>query len=114
MPHTKSGCMAAIFTCSKSSVEGLAKSGRPCMFHGWAVQDLLPKLPSHAVVVMDNATFHKRQDTQEAIQNAGHTLEYLSAYSPDLNPIEHKCAQAKALRRQQNQTVEMLFKSHIF
>jgi hypothetical protein len=33
---------------------------------------------------------------------------------PDLNPIEHKWAQAKALRRQQNQTVEMLFKSYIF
>ena len=78
------------------------------------MQDLLPKLPSHAVVVMDNAAFHKRQDTREAIQNAGHTLEYLPAYSPDLNPIEHKWAQAKALRRQQNQTVEMLFKSYTF
>ncbi|SDW97448.1 IS630 family transposase, partial [Nitrosomonas communis] len=84
------------------------------VFHEWAMQDLLPKLPSHAVVVMDNATFHKRQDTQEAIQNAGHTLEYLPAYSPDLNPIEHKWAQAKALRRQQNQTAEMLFKSYTF
>ncbi|SDX29042.1 DDE superfamily endonuclease [Nitrosomonas communis] len=61
------------------------------VFHGWAMQDLLPKLPSHAVVVMDNATFHKRQDTRDAIQNAGYTLEYLPAYSPDLNPIEHKC-----------------------
>ena len=80
------------------------------MFHGWARQELLPELPSHAVVVMDNATFHKRQDTQEAIQNAGHTLEYLPAYSPDLNPIEHKWAQAKALRKQQSQSVEMLFK----
>ncbi|WP_430231206.1 transposase [Nitrosomonas communis] len=77
-------------------------------------QDLLPKLPSHAVVVMDNATFHKRQNTQEAIQNAGHTLEYLPAYSSDLNSIEHTWAQAKALRRQQNQTVKMLFKPYAF
>ncbi|SFI48792.1 DDE superfamily endonuclease, partial [Nitrosomonas sp. Nm34] len=45
------------------------------VFDEWAMQDLLPELPSHAVVVMDNATFHKRQDTQEAIQNAGHTLD---------------------------------------
>jgi transposase len=84
------------------------------VFHAWAMQDLLPKLPSHAVVVMDNAAFHKRQDTREAIQNAGHTLEYLPAYSPDLNPIEHKWAQAKALRKQQSQSVEMLFKSCTF
>ena len=81
--------------------------------HGWATQDLLPKLPSHSVVVMDNATFHKRQDIRNAIQNAGHTLD-LPAYSPDLNPIEHKWAQAKALRKRQNQTVDRLFKSYMF
>ncbi|SDZ02712.1 transposase, partial [Nitrosomonas sp. Nm33] len=68
----------------------------------------------HSIVVMDNATFHKRLDTRDAIHNAGHTLEYLPAYSPDLNPIEHKWAQAKALRRQQNQTVDTLFKSYAF
>lgn len=75
-------------------------------------KDLLPQLPSHCVVVMDNATFHKRQDIQDAIQNADHTLEYLPAYSPDLNPIEHKWAQAKALRKRQNQSVDRLFISY--
>lgn len=84
------------------------------VFHGWATQDLLPKLPSHSVVVTDNAAFHKRQDIRNAIQNAGHTLEYLPAHSPDLNPIEHKWAQAKALRKRQNQTVDKLFKSYMF
>ncbi|WP_218120364.1 hypothetical protein, partial [Nitrosomonas sp. Nm132] len=29
--YKKSGCMAAIFTFSKSLTESLAKSGRPCM-----------------------------------------------------------------------------------
>ena len=33
---------------------------------------------------------------------------------PDLNPIEHKWAQAKALRKQPSQSVEVLFKSYIF
>jgi transposase len=42
---------------------------------------------------MDNATFHKREDIQTAIQQAGMTLEYLPPYSPDLNPIEHKWAE---------------------
>jgi transposase len=58
------------------------------VFHGWVVQCLLPALPSNSVVVMDNASFHKRQDIQEAITQAGHILEYLPPYSPDLNPIE--------------------------
>ncbi|MES2354214.1 MAG: transposase [Pseudomonadota bacterium] len=48
---------------------------------------------------MDNATFHKRHDTQVAIRKAGITLEYLPPYSPDLNPIEKKWAQVKAIRR---------------
>ena len=37
---------------------------------------------------MDNATFHKRQDIQTAIANAGHTLEYLPSYFPGINDIE--------------------------
>ena len=62
------------------------------VFHAWTEQDLLPKLPKDAVIVMDNATFHKRQDTQEMIEKEGFILEYLPPYSPDLNPIEQKWA----------------------
>ena len=40
----------------------------------------------------------KRPDTKTMIACAGHTLEYLSPYSSDLNPIEHKWAQAKAIK----------------
>jgi transposase len=80
------------------------------VFHGWVVQCLLAALPSNSVIVMDNATFHKRQDIQEAITQAGHILEYLPPYSPDLNPIEKKWAQAKAIRRQKRCSVDELFK----
>src|SRR6185312_1991608 len=69
------------------------------VFHAWVTQDLLPKVPIGAVIVMDNATFHQRQDTQQAIADAGCILEYLPAYSPDLNPIENYWAAAKARRR---------------
>lgn len=81
-------------------------------FCGWAAQDLLPKLPPACVIVMDNATFHKRKDIQNLIRKAGHTLEFLPVYSPDMNPIEHKWAQAKAIRKQQNPTIEQLFKAY--
>ena len=33
------------------------------------------------------------------IEKAGHILEYLPPYSPDLNPIEPKWSQAKSRRR---------------
>ena len=80
------------------------------VFHAWTINDLLPKLPTGSVIIMDNATFHKRADTQKAIREAGHSLEYLPPYSPDLNPIEHKWAQAKAIRRKTAATVEHIFK----
>ncbi|MSP27173.1 MAG: IS630 family transposase, partial [Methylococcales bacterium] len=38
-----------------------------------------------------------------------HSLEFLPPYSPDLNPIEHKWAQAKALRRKKNCSTDTLF-----
>lgn len=79
------------------------------IFNLWLEKDLIPKLPPKSVVVMDNATFHKRADTKEHVRQAGHTLEYLPPYSPDLNPIEQKWAQAKAVRRRTGQTVEQVF-----
>lgn len=79
------------------------------VFHAWVEQDLLPKLIKSSVIVMDNASFHKREDTIEMIFSAGHILEYLPPYSPDLNPIEHKWAQAKAIRKRNFCDVDQLF-----
>jgi len=79
------------------------------IFHAWMEQNLIPKLPENAVIVMDNATFHKRHDTLELIFKAGHTIEFLLPYAPDFNPIEHKWAQAKAIRRKQQCSIQELF-----
>jgi transposase len=79
------------------------------VFFAWLSQDLLPKLPTNSVIVMDNAPFHKRADFQHLIEQLGHLLEFLPPYSPDLNPIEHKWAQAKALRRQKKCSIDELF-----
>jgi len=79
------------------------------VFTAWLEQDLIPKLPPRSVLVMDNATFHKRKDTLEAIEKAGHTALFLPPYSPDLNPIEQKWAQAKALRRKMKCDIQQLF-----
>ena len=60
----------------------------------------------------DNASFYKSKSMQEKIQAAGHTLEYLPPYSPDLNPIEHKWAQAKSQRRKYQCGIDELFKEY--
>ena len=63
---------------------------------------------------MDNATFHKCQDTQNIIRKARHTLLFLPPYSPDLNPIEQKWASIKAVRKQLLYSIEQLFQIESF
>ena len=50
------------------------------VFYAWLIHELIPVLPMNAVVVMDNASFHKRADMLEAIEQSGYQLEYLPPY----------------------------------
>lgn len=81
------------------------------VFYAWLTKDLIPKLPEQSVLVMDNARFHKRKDMKDVIEKENHTLLYLPPYSPDLNPIEHKWAQYKAIRKQKRCSAYELFSS---
>ncbi len=83
------------------------------VFYAWLTQDLLPKVKEGAVIVMDNATFHKRNDMLQAIKDSGCIAEFLTPYSPDLNPIEKKWAQTKSIRRKLRCSIEELFTKHL-
>lgn len=83
------------------------------VFYAWLTQDLLPKVPANSIIVMDNATFHKRKDMIEAIESRGCVVKFLPPYSPDLNPIEKMWAQAKSIRRKLRCQIEELFKVHL-
>lgn len=80
------------------------------IFNCWVEKELLPHLPPRSVLVLDNASFHKGVAMQQVVENAGHILLYLPPYSPDLNPIEKKWAQAKAIRRKIGGDIDQLFK----
>lgn len=83
------------------------------VFTSWIEQILLPSLSKESVIVMDNASFHKGKDIQKMLESAGHRLLYLPPYSPDLNPIEQKWAQAKHIRRTLNCSIDRLFQFHL-
>jgi transposase len=83
------------------------------IFYQWTVECLLPELRQNSVIVLDNAAFHKRRDIQLAIIRAGHRLLYLPPYSPDLNEIEQKWAQAKSIRRKLQCNVDELFGNYV-
>lgn len=50
---------------------------------------------SHAVIVMDNASFHRKKQLGEIAANNNITLIFLPPYSPKLNPIEKVWANMK-------------------
>ena len=67
--------------------------------NSWVEQDLLPKLKSTSVLIMDNATFHKSKKLIELIKSAGHYIVWLPKYSTDLNPIEKMWSRVKSIRK---------------
>ncbi|WP_373755429.1 transposase, partial [Neisseria sp.] len=79
------------------------------IFDAWVERILIPELPQNSVVVMDNATFHKGS-ALALLKEKGHTVLWLSPYSPDLNQIEKKWAWIKGVRnRPRNTDVGWLF-----
>lgn len=68
-------------------------------FRAYVDQFLVPALRPGQIVVMDNVRFHKAAGVAESIAEAGCTLAYLPAYSPDFNPIETAFSKLKDLLR---------------
>ena len=69
------------------------------VFNTWVEKILIPDLPDKSIIVMDNAAFHKSEKTKSLLESKGHIIEILPPDSPEFNPIENKCAQAKSIRR---------------
>ena len=83
-------------------------------FKEWVTVTLLPEAPTHSVFILDNASFHKRNDIQESIISAGHTLLFQPTYSPDLNKIDNKWAHLKSKRKKENIDVYTLFEKYAY
>jgi len=69
------------------------------LFELFLESTLLPNIPTGSVIILDNASFHKGGRVKALVENAGCTLLYLPAYSPDFNPIEHHWARVKSIIR---------------
>ena len=59
------------------------------LFETWFEQWLLPNLPDKTVIVMDNATFHRKSKLFSLANGRGHEIIFLPPYSPELNLIEN-------------------------
>lgn len=82
------------------------------VFAAYVSKVLAPTLRAGDIVVMDNLTPHKNEQTAALIEAAGASVRFLPPYSPDLNPIEKMWSKVKqALRSCQARTHERLIKA---
>ena len=58
------------------------------VFTQWLATELLPRLAPGTTIVLDNLNVHRSAHVHTLVAEAGCTLRFLPAYSPDFNPIE--------------------------
>ena len=77
--------------CGKEIVAPLEFDGTAdhMLFEFWFKHCLLPVLSPGQVIIMDNATFHRKEVLTILAGYAACSVLFLPPYSPDLNPIEN-------------------------
>ena len=73
------------YTCNMNSA----------LFELWFVEVLLKEIPAGSVIIMDNASWHRKKTLSALAQTAGCRIIFLPPYSPDFNPIEKVWATLK-------------------
>jgi transposase len=64
-------------------------------FEEWFEWELLSVVPEGSVIVMDNASFHKKNKLHEIAAKYNVFVLFLPPYSPEFNPIEKSWANLK-------------------
>jgi hypothetical protein len=64
-------------------------------FEDWFEFELIPLLPENALVIMDNASFHRKSALYDIAYRHGIYVLFLPPYSPEFNPIEQSWANFK-------------------
>jgi len=81
-------CLAAISATGIIAPCVFERSLDGPLFVQWVTDWLLPTLPKGTTIVLDNLSVHRTPDARAAVEQAGCSLLFLPAYSPDFNPIE--------------------------
>jgi len=70
------------------------------LFEHWFKNELLLRVKKKAIIVLDNATFHRKMVLRELAKKRKCHVLFLPPYSPDLNPIEKKWSNTKDYLRE--------------
>ena len=96
----RANIMAGI--CQGKWVAPLEYSGTTdsVLFEFWFEHCLLKEAKAGSVIVLDNATFHRKSVLPDLAERYNCKILFLPPYSPDLNPIEKKWAWLKRKLRE--------------
>ena len=75
----------------------IAGSITAIVFETWLKEHLCPVLPPRALLILDNARFHRPDEVLEIADTVGSQVLFLPPYSPDFNKIEHDFAALKKI-----------------
>jgi transposase len=64
-------------------------------FEDWFEFELIPLIPEFSIIIMDNASFHRKKQLHKIAEKHNVFVLFLPTYSPDLNPIEKSWANFK-------------------
>ena len=75
----------------KIIAQQLYKENTSCLlFEDWFKNVLLRQIKKKSIIVLDNATFHRKKVLRVLAKKRKCHVLFLPPYSPDLNPIEKK------------------------
>jgi len=83
--------------CGKKhiAVHSYEHSTKAAFFEDWFEWQLLAEVPENSVILLDNASFHRKQKLTEIAARYGVVVLFLPPYSPEFNPIERSWANFK-------------------
>ncbi len=84
------------------------------VFEEWLSIWLLPELKETSILIMDNASIHRKKVIQEIVDTSGHHVLFLPKYSPDLNDIEPDFSALKRARMYapSDQTIDEIIREY--
>ena len=91
--------LAVLTTAGLAAAMTVTGAADPPTVEAFVRELVVPLLRPGQILVLDNVATHKGGTLRRLVEGAGCQLRFLSAYSPDLSPIEEAFAQLKALLR---------------
>jgi transposase len=89
------GLWYGLFGKKHVAMQTYSHSTNSAFFEDWFEFELLAVIPANSLIIMDNASFHRKSQLYEIAARYDSIVLFLPPYSPDLNPIESSWANFK-------------------